>query len=573
MGQVKVRAMRRSGARGGAAAGIVAAVPSPRARSPRAPRCVYHRAKPAVGLVVENSTVNALKQAASWPHPVASVRLIETHISWVFLTGDYAYKVKKPVDYGFLDFSTLERRRFYCEEEVRLNRRLAPQIYLDVVPIAGTAAAPRVAGSGEAFDYAVRMRQFDDAAGFDRLLAAGELGVEHMDAAAAVLAAFHDRAAVADEASGQGSAAAVTAPVRENFDQIRPRLDAQLDDPGTRELFAELERWSRAGCERHGAAFGRRLSGGFVRECHGDLHLRNIVVWRGEVIPFDCIEFSDALRWIDTCSELAFLLMDLDDHDRRDLARRLLDAYLQRSGDYGGLELLDFYRAYRAMVRAKVASLRLAQLGNDDPELAAEMSRYLELARRYSRPRRSALLVTHGVSGSGKTFVSQRLLEGRDLIRLRSDVERKRLAGLAATDSSGSGQGTGLYAADMTARTYRRLLELAEALTGWGFAVIVDAAFLAGAQRDLFRRFADARGLPFAIVHCAADDHVQRRRVRARSAGGKDASEADVAILDRQLRTAEPLRPAELARTIAVDTTAEPNVAEVLAFLDAAECA
>ena len=512
--------------------------------------------------------IEALLRPQAWPHPVESIELCETHISWVLLTGTYAYKIKKPVNFGFLDFSSLEKRRFYCAEEVRLNRRLAPQIYLDVVPIHGAPDSPNLCGDGPLLDYAVRMQQFDTGQGFDQMLQRGELAAEHRDKTADILAAFHAGTAVADEASGYGTPEAVFAPVQENFEQVRQQLGSQVDDADIRRQFAELERWSGETWRELTPVFQARRQSGFVRECHGDLHLRNIIYWQQTVIPFDCLEFNAGLRWIDVMSELAFLLMDLDDHGRQDLARCLLNAYLEISGDYEGLQVLRFYQVYRALVRAKVASFRLAQTTEPDPDAVEEISTYIRLATFYTQAPKGRLVITHGLSGSGKTHISQRILEGADVIRLRSDVERKRLFGLAGKDSSDSGEQQGIYHADASSQTYARLLELAERLVGWGYTVLVDAAFLQSGQRALFRDFAEARGIPFAILHCEAEAEIQRQRVVSRDEQGDDASEANLAILDWQLEHQEALSDAEQGNCIAVDTTAEPELGDIMEWLN-----
>jgi aminoglycoside phosphotransferase family enzyme/predicted kinase len=486
----------------------------------------------------------------------------------VFLTGEYAYKIKKPVNFGFLDFSTLAQRKHCCEEEVRLNQRLAPDIYLDVVALYGPADHPQVGGEGEPIEYAVRMRQFDTRQGYDALLARGELALSHMEQTAQVLAAFHAAAAVAPQDLPYGSPAAVLEPVRENFAQIRPLLEQQLSDPSVLAEFARVQQWSLAQAETLAPAIAARKQGGHVRECHGDLHLRNIIYWQDRVVPFDCIEFNPNLRWIDVVSELAFLLMDLDDHRRPDLARCLLNTYLELSGDYDGLQLLPFYQVYRAMVRAKVASLRLAQQqpGEAGPA-AAEMAAYIDLAATYTQRGRGRLVITHGLSGSGKTWLTQRLLERTDVIRLRSDVERKRLFGLAALERGGAAEQQGIYRPQASEATYRHLLAIADRLVCWGYTVVVDAAFLQAGQRALFADFAAGAGIPFRILHCEADPEVQRQRVRRRSERADDASDADLAILDYQLEQQEPLGAEERRYTIVVDTTAEPDLGAILEFL------
>jgi aminoglycoside phosphotransferase family enzyme/predicted kinase len=509
--------------------------------------------------------IEALRDPACYDHAVETIQALETHISWIVLTGPFAYKIKKPLNLGFLDFSTLAKRRFYCEEELRLNRRLAPEIYLEVVAVAGTPEAPRVNGPGVAFEYAVKMVQFPQDAQLDRVLARGELTPEHIDTLARELAAFHGRAAGAGEGSPYGTPAHVLAPMEENFRQIRARVAGEFFPPLDR-----LETWT---VQRHAqlrTVLEARRRGGFVRECHGDAHLANMALREGRVLIFDCLEFNENLRWIDVMSELAFVVMDLDDRDRSDLARRCLNTYLEHTGDYAGLTVLRFYQTYRALVRAKVDAIRVRQPGLSPDEAARLSTRYREytaLAERYTQPAAPVLIVTHGLSGSGKTWFSQRLLESFDAIRVRSDVERKRLHGLAALAPSGSQIETGLYTPDASRRTYERLAELARLILGAGFPVIVDAAFLKRRQRDLLRSLATDRRVPFVILDMRAPEAVLRERVRLRAREARDASEAGLAVLDHQLATHEPLAPDELEKTLGVDSRTPPATAELVAEL------
>ena len=308
--------------------------------------------------------------------------------------------------------------------------------------------------------------------------------------------------------------------------------------PGT------LEAW----CQRTFAArrrdFRARKRHGFVRECHGDMHLGNMILLDDDVVIFDCIEFNDNLRWIDVASDVAFLTMDLEDRGRPDLAYRFLNGYLEATGDYGLLLLLPFYLIYRATVRAKVAGIRLGQ-SDLSPAEAAQVREafgsYLDLADRYTRPSRPRLLITHGLSGSGKTFATQQLVEATGAIRIRSDVERKRLFGLAPLERSTGRSELDLYAPDVTRRTYAHLARQAARVVEAGFTVVVDATFLKRAQRDAFRRLAAKLGVPFTLLEFRAHAETLRRRVARRSAHADDASEADLAVLHGQLATLEPL--------------------------------
>ncbi len=482
------------------------------------------------------------------------VRLLETHISYVLLTGDYAYKIKKAVRLGFLDFSTLDKRRLFCDEELRLNRRLAPALYLDVVAITGSPGAPVIGGCGPILDYAVRMREFRDGMLLADLLDRNELTSAHIDALAANVADFHGRAPAASADARHGEPDSVLAPALANFAEIAP-LVPEASDRATLEA---LNAWMRNEHSAVRQALERRRRDGMIRECHGDLHLGNIALVDGELTIFDCIEFNAAMRWIDTMSDVAFTVMDLEHRRRADLAYRFLTAYLERSGDYAGMAVLRFYLVYRAMVRAKVARLRASQLLDSRARaaLSDESADYLRLASSYAIEARPAVVLMHGFSGSGKTVLSQAMLERMNAVRIRTDVERKRLAGLAADARSGSTLAGGLYAPDATRRTYDRVLVCADAVVQGGFPAIVDGAFLQRRQRDMFRELAVQRAVPFAIADCVASSAALRGRVTARALAGNDASEADLAVLEHQLRTAEPLSREELRFTVAYDADA-----------------
>jgi len=452
----------------------------------------------------------------------------------VLLAGDYAYKIKKPVELGFLDFRTLAARKRYCDEELRLNRRTAPALYLDVVPITGTAADPFLAGAGLAIEYAVRMRRFAQEDLLDRMARRGALDAPLVDRLARAIAAFHEAAAVAAADSPFAAPQRIAALALDNFDDIERRLGAASPEIARLEA---LRAWTQAELARLGPVFGERKRAGRVRECHGDLHLGNIARIAGEPVPFDCIEFSDELRWNDVMGELAFLVMDLLDHGLPRLAFRCLDAYLGASGDYAGLAVLRHYLVYRAMVRAKIACIR------GDPKEHAE---YLSLAERLTRLGRPALVLMQGVAGSGKTTVAQELLEEIGAVRIRSDVERKRLFGMGADAHSASGLGSGIYTEEATRRTYGRLLELAGAVASAGWAAIVDATFLRREERERFRAFSRDRGIPFAVIACEASPEALRERVARREREARDASEAGLAVLEQQLREQEPLGLDEL---------------------------
>ena len=476
------------------------------------------------------------------------LRSIETHISYVLFDRGFAYKIKKAVRFPFLDFTTLAAREFYCREELRLNRRFAPSIYVDVVPITGTIEAPVLdptdaRGEGEAIEYAVKMREFDQNGLLSLVIARDELTTERVEALAAEVASFHEGTSRAAGSAPYGAPAGIVDDARENFEAMK----AAAIDEGLRHELERLAAWTEEEARRRTPAFVARKADGFVRECHGDLHLGNIALVDDAVTLFDCIEFNPAMRWIDVMSDVAFLVMDLRDRNRPDLAARFLNRYLLRTGDYEGLAVLPFYIVYRALVRAKIACLRLTQMAGDEQRaVRAELRTYVDLARREAARTTPSVIITHGVSGSGKSTRAQALVEN-GAIAIRSDVERKRLFGLDAVARSHSPVGGGLYASDVDRRTYGRLAELARLIVRAGYTVVVDAAFLKRSQRDLLRGVAGELGVRFVIADCAAPHSVLRERVTRRLEQEHDASEATLDVLASQLATEEPLGPDEKA--------------------------
>ena len=476
------------------------------------------------------------------------VRLVQTHVSWVLLDGEHAWKIKKPLSLGFLDFSTRRARERACAEELRLNRRLAPGLYLDLVPVRGSLARPRLDGEGPVIDHALRMRQFPDDALLSRRLAEGRLDGATVDRLAARLAAFHRQAPRAAVGDGYGA----SAQVRGATAQVLAALARLGEDP----RLASLGAWCDAEGRRLARRFDARRRAGWVREGHGDLHLDNLIDFEGEVTAFDCLEFDPALRWIDVQADIAFACMDLHAHGRPDLAWRLLDGWLQDTGDHAGMTVHRYYLVYRALVRALVLALRRSQGAE-----AAGVD-YLAAAQRLTRPGEARLLMTHGPSGSGKSRLALALLEAAGAVRVRSDVERKRLFGLRALEAT---QGPQAYSARTTRRTYARLRRLAGELLAAGYPVIVDAAFLEPSQRELLVTLARSMGRPWTLLDCHADAALLRQRVLARRQLGDDPSEAGLRVLEAQLEHGDPLRPEERAHCIDVDTGAPVDVAWIAA--------
>ena len=500
----------------------------------------------------QQQLVVTLLRPETFSEAVGDVQHIQTHISHVILAGQYAYKIKKPLNLGFLDFSSLAQRRHCCEEELRLNRRLAPELYLEVVPITGTLKAPRFGGEGAVLDYAVKMRRFSQS----ELLSVQLPDRQTLHRLAEQVAEFHLQIPAADPTTSYGTPERVLFPMSENFAQIRElgvaALELQRLDP--------LEVWTLEQAQQLDDLLWQRKREGHIRECHGDMHLGNIASYQGRLQIFDGIEFNPNLSWIDTLNDVGFLLMDLLHRGLSDQAADFLNLYLERTGDYPALSLLRFYQTYRAMVRAKVAAIRLSQAGLSEQErreLMTEYLGYIELAEGFTHASQPALVITYGLSGSGKSLFSGWLLERLPAVRLRSDVERKRLFG---QKDGAKGLEQGIYSRQASQATYEHLQEWTRLLLQAGYSVIVDATFLKQAQREPFRHLANELGVQYLILDCQAPESVLRERIRQRLEQGADPSEADLAVLELQMQNREPLTDGELNRRIVLDTQVYPPV-------------
>lgn len=502
------------------------------------------------------SALAALAASAAYPHPVNALQIIETHISWVILTGSYAYKIKRPVHYPFVDFRSLERREFFCREELRLNRRFAPDVYLAVVRIVRSAGKLQVGGEGEPVEFAVQMRQFDPALELGALVERGTATLAELQAFGVSLGKVHATVPVHPHNDGRRRTARMLlanagqcrratrdADIRRRLDRITLPLQQRLGQTGE--------------------TIDARARAGFVRECHGDLHMSNVARIDGRLQAFDCLEFEPEFRHIDVAQELAFLCMDLQVHGRADLASGFLNAWLAATGDYAAVELLDLFEAHCALVRAKVCALNLDRSAVRDREsLCDRQARcvaHAEWRLAESVPR---LLLFHGLSGSGKSWLAERLAIVLPAIHLRSDIERKRLAGLAAQDSSDSAPGLGLYAEERTQRTYDHLLELAAAILRGGRIAMVDATFLSRGTRARFVQLAAGFGIKPQLIDCQAPDDVLRERIAARARSGRDPSEADLDVLGWQRQHLQAVTPDEGLESIPIDTAAEDSVAQ-----------
>lgn len=512
-----------------------------------------------------------LLNSRAYPHAAGRVGLLMTPISWVLLAGAFAYKIKRPVQYPFLDQRSPQRRRWLCEEELRLNRRFAPELYLQVCSIVLRAGevAVRVGATDErgAFEHAVRMRRFDAADRLDHLLADGRIDGVALGAFGRQLADIHATLPVVTDDQLWGRPGSVSDLLLRNLRECADAAAVFAAREAVQALREPLERRLLAAWPW----MALRRTAGRVRECHGDLHSRNIVRWGNRLLAFDCLEYEPAFRWIDVADEIAFLLSDLGARGYLAQAHAFLGAYLERSGDYHACRMIKMYEAHRALVRAKVAALAAAAApGSAREPLRAEYARLTAYAAEALAPPPPRLVLMSGLSGSGKTWIARRLAERLAAVHLRSDIERKRRSGLAALEASGSRLAEGMYSSEASARVYDDLACAAyDALVG-GYTVVVDATLLRRVER---RRFADlgARlGIRADIICCQAPLAVLRERLQARASAGVDPSEADASVLQWQQRRAEPVGVEEPFSALVADSDDPAVIEKVLAGLKAA---
>lgn len=502
-----------------------------------------HRSIPGV-TPLDTSLVEQLLTPAAYDHPVTDIKLVETHISWVLLTDKYAYKIKKPLQLDFLDFSDLEKRHYYCKEELRLNRQWASEIYLDVVTINDHGGRARIGGDGPVIEYAVKMRRFSDEMRLDFQLERGELSADDMRELGSEIATRHMRAEVVGRDLRQRVQQTTISQMYDNFSALEGQVDANYLSP--------LLEWTETQLKILANVINTRIDSGYARICHGDLHLANLVRLEDGIRAFDCIEFNEDLRHMDTVCDYAFLVMDLVAKDRADLAAHFINRYLERCGDYPGVVLLDLYFVYRCLVRAKVASIVSQEQVSPDAQRAsiAEAERYCHIALQQIRKPTPVLIIMYGLSGTGKSWVSERLMADLPAIRLRSDAERKRMHGLAEDSHSGSDIAGGIYENASSQAVYEYLLQTAITLLNAGHDVILDATFLRSTYREAALLMADSGGFAAVIVDVRAPDTELLERLARREQDSADVSEAGAGVLDFQRSIVEPLAAAEIDRSI-----------------------
>ncbi len=485
--------------------------------------------------------LQSLGNPAAYPVQTRTVQLIQTHISWLFLTDTHVFKLKKPVNFGFLDFSTLDLRRFYCFEELRLNRRLCPDIYEQVIALRETASGASFVNDGTVVDYAVMMKRLPAERMLDRLVENGSVSIDEIQIVARKIGAFHSEAPTSPHISAFGSIEQITYNWRENFEQTLQFRDSTLPVEVSETIRTYVETFIYA-C---GTLLAERIAYGFIRECDGDIHLGNICLLNATAYIFDCIEFNERFRCSDTAADIAFLLMDLDYYKRSDLAEAALTSYITTTGDTGCVKLIPFYKVYRAFVRGKVESLQLLDTGiGEDERAAAEKraQRYFRLAQGYCLKSRLplTLFITCGTMGSGKSTLAEQLAFELGLTAFNSDVVRKQLAGMPPERAVYAEYGDGLYSKEMSRTTYHELEQLAGNKLVSGHSVLIDAGFGSSAERTVFARLAASYHAQFVILFVHCDQAQQWERLYLRTLRGTSVSDGRVELLDQQTSAFEP---------------------------------
>ena len=492
--------------------------------------------------------IQQMLQPEFYPHSVTEpIQLIQTHVSYVLLTGDYAYKLKKPVNFGFLDFSTLDKRQHFCAEELRMNQRGAPELYLEVMPVTEVEKQYQLGGMGQPIEYALKMRQFPQEALFITMFEQGELGETHMEELGRVVAQYHAKAETNDYIRTFGEVAQVRKAIDENYQQT----EKYIGGPQTQAQFEETKEYTDGFFDQRPQLFASRIENNWIRECHGDLHLRNICFWQDKILLFDCIEFNEPFRFVDVMYDVAFTVMDLESRQRPDLGNAFLNTYVEQTGDWEGLQVLPLYLSRQAYVRAKVNSFLLDDAGvsaDAKKEAAATAAHYYNQAWQYTKPRLGQLILMSGLSGSGKSTVARQLARQLGAIHIRSDAVRKHLGGITLQERGGDD----LYTAEMSQKTYERLLKLGIMLATQGFPVILDAKYDRQQLRQEAIAQAESDQLPLQILHCTAPLEVLRDRLASRTG---DIADATADLLSAQQAAAEPFTKAEQPFVKTLDTT------------------
>ncbi len=527
--------------------------------------------------ISHDQLVRFMLSPSFYPHDPPSVDLVQTHISSVFIAGDKVYKIKKPVDFGFLDFTTLEKRKFFCDEEIRLNSRLAPSVYKSVATVTDDGAGnPVLNGDGPVIEYAVVMRRLPEERMLYRLLQEGHVDDTVMDAIARLLHEFHRKADTGGEIDQLGSLDTIMMNHDENFDQTEPFIDRTISAPAHAFMKACAHKFMKDNEE----LFQRRVSEHRIRDCHGDLHLQHICLDGDEIVIFDCIEFNRRFRSLDVAAEIAFLSMDLEGNGYTGLARTFINAYIRYSGDAGAEKLLNFYRAYFAFVRGKVTGFRLDDPSMEEADRTAvidEATRYFDRSARYAaRTEHPVLVITAGLMGTGKSFLADRLARYLDARIIQTDVLRKEMLGIDSSERHYENFEEGIYSAETTRKTYEAALERAEAFIAAGESVILDASFRSRRDRGRARESARRAGAGFFIVECLCPESTVRERLEKRTTQSGQASDGRWELYETQKKSFEAVEEIESGEHVRADTSLHPdaclfNVLEKIKGIDRTE--
>lgn len=512
---------------------------------------------------MSNILIENLKNPDLFSHAISEFKICETQSSLVLTTGEYVYKIKKPVDFGFLNYSSLEKRLYFCQREIELNSKFAKDIYLGVVAIYGDENHPSFEARGEPFEYAVKMRQFPQENILSQQLLDNKVSPDVIDKLAKTIADFHQHAEVAKTDVAFGDAKHIHKFAMDNFSETLAFLKSDHDIAQLK----KLETMMQSCYDAIKGTLQQRKIKGFVRHCHGDMHLNNIVLLNQQPVIFDCIEFNEDFVWTDLMGDLGFIIMGLDEHNKPELAHLLLNRYLELTGDYSALKVLAYFCAYRAMVRAKLDQIHLSQPSmelHEQQQVKQHYQTYLGLVEQYLQVESPTLMITHGFCASGKSTVARQIVSKTGAIQLRSDVERKRLANLALTADSQSALYDGLYKTETTTNVYQHLAEIAQQIIESGYSVVVDAAFIRQDLRQIFIDLAQKLNVPFKILSCQAPESTLRQWIAERSKDTNEISEGRLEILEHQLKNHDPLTAEEKPFAFAIDSTKAFSIDQIL---------
>jgi len=504
--------------------------------------------------------IEAMKKPEFYPHKPAKVEFIQTHISCVFIAGDFVYKIKKPLRFDFLDFTTLDKRKFFCEEELTLNKRLAPGTYLDVVAISRTARGDITLGEGvEVIDYAVRMKKLPPDKMLRTLLAHGTADEKTMDALAEKIALFHRNARTGDRIDDMGTIENIRHNNEENFTETADCVNVTI--PGYQYEF--IRGYVNAFLMKNKSTFEKRIADHRIRDCHGDLHLDHICM-NEEITIFDCIEFNERFRWGDVAEDVAFLTMDIDFNGYPQQAENFVQSYIKYSGDTDLLRLLNFYRCYYAFVRGKVTSLRLSQKesnANEQREIIQSAKRYFDLAYTYAaRLDKPVLILTAGLMGSGKSYQARDLAWRLGAEIIRTDVLRKALFDIKATERRYEHFGAGIYSDDISRLVYEKALALAEQKMKQGKTVIIDASFKKRAERLRALALAEKLQIRFFVLECVCPDDVTQKRLEKRVLDNDNVSDGRWELFQKQKIDFETIDEIAADCRFKIDTSVKPEI-------------